>query len=497
MPFRIVFSTKQLSTMENENNFTRRDFIGASAATAVGLTILPNQVVSGLGHTPPSDKLNIAAIGVGGKGQVNLRNMKSENIVALCDIDWKYAAKTFEEYPSAKKYKDFRIMLAEMNKDIDAILIATPDHTHAVCALASMQLGKHVYVQKPLTHTVFESRVLLEASRKYKVVTQMGNEGHSSDNVADVCELIWSGAIGTIEHVDAFTDRPIWPQGLTRPTQGMWLPEGLNWDLFIGPAPMRPYHEAYHPWNWRGWWDFGTGALGDMACHVLDVVFASLKLGHPTSVEASSSIFNNESAPNTSLIRYMFPERTIVGKTKMPAVQVTWYDGGLLPTRPEGLPDGIELGEGKNGVVFHGSKGKLVCGNYGNKFRLLPEEKFAKLVRPPKTVRRVGTSHEMDWVRACKESPENRIMPASNFEYACPLNEMVVMGNLAVRMQGLRKKLMWDGANMNFTNLSDEDKITVVNGITGTEPKKIEINAKQYAAELVKTNYRAGWDLKI
>ncbi len=483
--------------MEDKNNFTRRDFVGASAATAVGLTILPNQVVSGLGHTPPSDRLNIAAIGVGGKGHANLKNMKSENIVALCDIDWKYASKTFEEYQSAKHYKDFRIMLEEMNKDIDAVLIATPDHTHAVCALAAMQHGKHVYVQKPLTHTVFESRILLEASRKYKVVTQMGNEGHSSDNVADVCELIWSGAIGTVEHVEAFTDRPIWPQGLTRPTMGMWLPEGLNWDLFIGPAPMRPYHEAYHPWNWRGWWDFGTGALGDMACHVLDIVFASLKLGHPISVEASSSTFNNESAPNTSLIRYMFPERIITSKTKMPAVQVSWYDGGLMPGRPEGLPDGIELGEGKNGVVFHGSKGNLVCGNYGSKYRLLPEEKFTKMVRPPKTVRRVGTSHEMDWVRACKESPENRIMPASNFEYACPLNEMVVMGNLAVRMQGLSKKLMWDAANMTFTNLSDDDKITVTNGIPGSEPKKLEINAKQYAAELVKTNYRKGWNLNI
>ena len=482
--------------MENKNSVRRRDFIGASAAAAASLTILPSQVIGGLGHRAPSDKLNIAGIGVGGKGQVNLRNMKSENIVVLCDIDWKYAAKTFDQYPAAKRYKDFRIMLEEMNKDIDAVVIATPDHTHAVCALAAMQHGKHVYVQKPLTHTVYESRVLLEASRKYKVVTQMGNEGHSSDNVADVCELIWSGAIGTIEQVEAFTDRPIWPQGLTRPPQGMWLPEGLNWDLFIGPAPMRPYHQAYHPWNWRGWWDFGTGALGDMACHVLDVAFAALKLGHPTAMEASSSFFNNESAPNTSLIRYNFPARENIGKMKMPAVKVTWYDGGLIPARPEGLPDGIELGEGKNGVVFHGSKGKLVCGNYGNKYRLLPEENFAKLVKPPKSVRRVTTSHEMDWVRACKESPESRILPASNFEYACPLNEMVVMGNLAVRMQGLRKKLMWDGANMTFTNLTDDDKISVTNGKPGAEPKKIELNAKQFAAELVKTTYRAGWELK-
>ncbi len=483
--------------MKSKKSISRRGFIVSSTATAAGLTILPSGVVSGLGHSAPSDKLNIAGIGVGGKGQVNLRNMKSENIVALCDIDSTYAAKTFSQYPSAKQFVDFRIMLEAMNKDIDAVLIATPDHTHAVCALAAMQLGKHVYVQKPLTHTVYESRVLLEASRKYKVVTQMGNEGHSSNNVADVCELIWSGAIGEISEVEAWTDRPIWPQGLTRPTQGMWLPDSINWDLFIGPAAMRPYHAAYHPWNWRGWWDFGTGALGDMACHVLDVVNAALKLGHPTSVEASSSAYNSESAPNSSLIRYEFPEREKIGKIKMPAVKITWYDGGLLPSRPKSLPDGKELGQGKNGVIFHGTKGKLVCGNYGGDYKLLPQENFAKLVKPPQILRRVATSHEMDWVRACKESPESRVLPVSNFEYACPLNEMVVMGNLAVRMQGLQKTLKWDGPNMTFTNLSDEDKITIVNGIPGAEPKKIEVNAKQYAAGLIKTNYREGWTLKI
>jgi predicted dehydrogenase len=483
--------------MESPKNFTRREFVGATAVTAAGFTILPSQVVSGLGHKAPTDKLNIAGIGVGGKGQVNLKNMSSENIVALCDIDWNYAAKTFNQYPSAKKYMDFRIMLSEMHKDIDAVMIATPDHTHAVCALAAMQLGKHVYVQKPLTHTVYESRMLLEASRKYKVVTQMGNEGHSSDSVAEVCELIWSGAIGTVDKVEAWTDRPIWPQGLTRPPQGMWLPEGINWDLFIGPAAMRPYHSAYHPWNWRGWWDFGTGALGDMACHVLDIVFAALKLGHPDTVEASSSTFNNESAPNCSLIRYNFPSREDIGKLKMPALDVVWYDGGLLPSRPDSLPDGIELGQGKNGVIFHGSKGKLVCGNYGSGYKLLPEEKFAKLVKPPKTVRRIEVHHEMDWVRACKESPETRVLPASNFEYACPLNEMVVMGNLAVRMQGLQKKLKWDGENMTFTNLSDNDKIKVSTGIPGSDPKTLELNAKQFSAELVKTNYRKGWTLTV
>ena len=483
--------------MENKKSISRRGFIASSAVTATGITILPNKVVGGLGHPAPSDKLNIAGIGVGSKGGVNLKNMNTQNIVAISDIDWNYAAKTFSQYPDAKKYKDYRIMLEQSHKDFDAVVIATPDHTHAVCALAAMQLGKHVYVQKPLTHTVFESRILLEASRKYKVVTQMGNEGHSGNDVADVCELIWSGAIGEVASVDAWTDRPIWPQGLSRPAQGMWLPDGLNWDLFIGPAPMRPYHSAYHPWNWRGWWDFGTGALGDMACHVLDVVFASLKLGHPSSVEASSSTFNNESAPNSSMIHYTFPSRQPVGKQKMPEVNVTWYDGGLQPARPDSMPEGMELGQGKNGIIFHGTKGKIVCGNYGGNYKLLPLDKYSKLVMPPQTVRRVTTSHEMDWVRACKESPESRILPASNFEYACPLNEMVVMGNLAVRMQGLQKKLKWDGENMTFTNLADNDKITVTNGITGGEPKKFELNAKKFAAELIKTNYREGWSLKI
>ena len=486
---------------------SRRRFLGVSATAALGVSasaaglfdIVPSNTVSGLGHIAPSDKLNIAGIGIGkgGKGRVNLNNMKSENIVALCDIDWDISKETFDTYPNAKKYYDYRKMLDEMGKSIDAAVIATPDHTHAVIAMAAMQSGKHVYVQKPLTHSVYESRTLLEASRRYGIVTQMGNEGHSNDAVSEVCEWIWSGAIGEITHIDAWTDRPIWPQGLTRPEQGMWQPDHINWDLFIGPAAMRPYHRAYHPWDWRGWWDFGTGALGDMACHVLDAPFAAMKLGHPVSVVASSTAINTESAPVAATINYEFPARPKVGKFNLPAVTVTWYDGGLLPKRPDELPDGVEMGEGRNGILFHGTKGKLICGNYGGKYMLLPESKFKDMKKPPATLRRVGMSHEMDFVRACKESPENRVLPLSNFEYAGPLNEMVVMGNLAVRLKGLNKKLAWDGENMRITNLSDTEEIRVTNGIPGQEPRQIRLNAKQAAEEYIRHTYRAGWSLGV
>jgi hypothetical protein len=481
--------------MEKKQITSRRNFIAATSASIAGLTIVPSHVISGMGHKAPSDKLNIAGIGIGGKGRTNLKNMKSENIVALCDIDQNYAAKTFNEYPAAKRFVDYRKMLDEFGKSFDAVIIATPDHTHTVCGLAAMQSGKHVYVQKPLTHSVYESRVMLEASRKYKVVTQMGNEGHSSNTVAEVCEWIWSGAIGEISHVDAWTDRPIWPQGIMRPTDIMPVPEGIDWDLFIGPAPMRPYHSAYHPFNWRGWYDFGTGALGDMACHVLDVIFAALKPGNPDNIEASSSPLNTESGPISSLIRYNFAARQKIGDLAMPPLSVTWHDGGLLPARPDELPDGVEPGTGRNGVIFYGTKGKLVCGNYGEKYKLLPLDKFKDAPKPPESVRRIPVSHEMDWVRACKESAANRILPASNFEYACPLNEMVVMGNLAVRLQGLQRKLQWDDKNMRISNISDNDKIRVQNGIPGVEPKMVVLNAKQASEEYIRTTYREGWKI--
>jgi predicted dehydrogenase len=281
----------------------RRDFLNAAGMATVGITIVPGQVMGKkFGFVAPSDKLNIAGVGVGGMGRNNLKAMAAENIVALCDVDWEYASKTFQDYPNAKRYTDWRVMFDEMGKSIDAVVVATPDHTHAIVTAHAITLGKHVYTQKPLTHSVYESRLLTRLAGKYRVATQMGNQGNSYTDIRRVCEWIWSGAIGEVTEVHAWTDRPIWPQGLQRPTEKMKVPKTLNWDLFLGPAVYRPYHSAYTPWNWRGWWDFGTGALGDMACHVLDPVFWALKLKYPSNVEATSTLLNTESAPHAEII---------------------------------------------------------------------------------------------------------------------------------------------------------------------------------------------------
>jgi len=258
-----------MSKTKKENSLTRRDFVGRTLAASAAFTIVPSYAVSGLGHTAPSDKLNIAGIGVGGMGLANLKNLTSQNIVGLCDVDWKYAKGAFDMFPKAKKYWDWRKMFDEMGNEIDGIVVATADHTHAIISAHAMTMGKHVYLQKPLTHSVYESRLLTKLAAEHKVATQMGNQGASGAGVAETCEILWSGAIGDVKRVESFTDRPIWPQGLNTPERGDWVPDTLNWDLFTGPAKMRPFNEVYHPWNWRGWWDYGTGALGDMACHIL------------------------------------------------------------------------------------------------------------------------------------------------------------------------------------------------------------------------------------
>jgi hypothetical protein len=486
---------------ENQNNMTRRSFLETTSAVAAGFTILPASVISGLGKRAPSDKLNIAVVGIGGMGNSNLKAVKgTENIIALCDVDWAYAKNVFAENPNAKAYWDWRRMYDEMGKSIDAVIVATADHTHAIIAATAMTLGKHVYVQKPLTHTVYESRLLTRLAAKYKVATQMGNQGSSAEGVNLTKEWIQNGEIGEIRKVESFTDRPIWPQGLNVP-KGEWVPDTLNWDLFIGPAKMRPYNSLYTPWNWRGWWDFGTGALGDMACHILHPVFKSLRLQYPIKAQGSSTLLLTDCAPNAQMVKLTYPERVAPkgSKIKYPQLEVVWYDGGLQPPKPNGWPAGKDMNNNGGGVLFHGTKDILICGCYGRDPWLLS----GRVPVVPKTERRVELSHEMDWVRACKESPDNRVPAKSDFSEAGPFNEMVVMGVLAVRLQGLNKELEWNGEKMEFTNISDSDQVrltisdnfTIIDGDPKFDRPNINMNAKAFASEMVRHTYRQGWSL--
>ena len=486
---------------------SRIHFLSSSFTAAAGFSILPSNVIAGFGHTPPSDKLNIAGIGVGGKGFTNLKFMEKENnIVALCDVDWDYAGRNaFQKWPLAKKYMDYREMF-EKQKDIEAVMIATPDHSHALPAVMAMRQGLHVFVQKPLTHSVYESRILRETAQRYGVATQMGNQGNSDEGIRLICEWIWSGAIGEVYHVDTWTNRPIWPQGLTAPKDRKRIPKNLNWDLFIGTAKFREYNPVYHPWNWRGWWDFGTGALGDMGCHIIDPVFKALMLEFPVSVEASSSAFNIDSAPNSEVIRYEFPRRDNLPKVAMPPVTMSWYDGGLMPTRPEELAFGEKMGDDDGGCIFYGTKGKIMCGAYGLEPTLLPTREMESFRQPQKSIRRISNAweggHEQDWIRACKESKETRLEASSNFNYAAPLNETVVMGVLAVKLQSLERKLLWDGVNMRFTNISSTDKIRVlskdefevINGDPKFKKEYQTLPALEMAEEWIRHNYRSGWE---
>lgn len=486
----------------------RRDFVKKAGVAAAGLTLVPPKAVSGLGHTAPSDKLNIAGIGIGGKGHINLQGMASENIVALCDVDWKYADACFREFPQARRYYDWRTMYDEMDRSIDAVMVSTADHTHALVAAHAITLGKHVYCQKPLTHSVYESRLLTRLAEKYKVATQMGNQGNSGDGVRQLCEWIWNNEIGEIREVHAWTDRPIWPQGIERPEKAMPVPKTLKWDLFIGPAPMRPYNEIYTPWNWRGWWDFGTGAFGDMACHVLDPVFRALKLGYPDKVRGSSTLINTESAPHAETVEFSFPARDNMPKLALPPVKVHWYDGGLLPNMTDILPEGENLmKDGLGGCLFIGSKDTLMCGCGGYYPRLLsgrvPDVKPYLRRIPGGDVFYPDGPHEQDWIRACKENPDSRTESSSAFAYAGPFNEMVLLGVLAIRLQSLNKALNWDGPGMRFTNISPSDEIrivtsdrfSVIDGHPTFNRKYASSNAATAAAEYIKHSYREGWSL--
>ncbi|MEA1875913.1 MAG: Gfo/Idh/MocA family oxidoreductase [Bacteroidota bacterium] len=436
-----------------KKSVSRRDFLTRTGIATAGVMVVPRHVIGGKGYIAPSDKLNIAAIGSGGMGAGNIGRVTSENIVALCDVDFNRAANTFKKFPKAKQYKDFRVMMNKQ-KDIDAVIIATPDHVHAIAAMSAISRGKHVYVQKPLTHNVFEARRLTEAAREFNIASQMGNQGRSGEGTRRLSEWIWAGAIGDVTEVHSWTNRPVWPQGIGRPSEVEQIPDNLDWDLWLGPAPERPYNSNYLPFNWRAWYDFGAGALGDMGCHILDPVFSALKLKYPIWVQGSRSydvqemwkrFDNQETYPRSTMITYKFPARE-----GMPPVKLKWYDGGILPEWPAALDNANIPKDG--GSMFIGTEGIIMCSTYGGDVQMFPKDRFMEYKSLPKTLKRIETSHEMNWVEACKGGEA----ACSNFDYSGPLTEMVLMGNLAIRVPGQR--LLWDGENMRVTNNEDANR---------------------------------------
>ncbi len=437
----------------------RRKFLAGAAGAVGAFTIVPHHVLGGAGSRPPSEKLNIAGIGIGGMGAGNLNACSSESIVALCDVDDKYAAGTFQKYPQAKRYRDYRVMLDKEDRNIDAVVVATPDHTHAVIGMECIRRRKHIYLQKPLAHSIYEVRALTEAARQAKVQTQMGNQGRSADEMRILYEWIQDGAIGPVREVYAWSDRPVggdpWSDFpiMARPKETPPVPSTLDWDLWLGPAPYRPYHLVYCPTTWRGWWDFGTGALGDMGCHILDPAFYALKLGHPARVEATTTHCDPEVAaetyPRASIVRYEFPARG-----EMPPVKLTWFDGRLLPPWPKDLEPGRRLAG--NGALLIGEKGTIMHGSHGaGGVRIIPETKMRAYDRPAATLPRVprgAAGHEQDWVRACKDGK----LASSTFDYGGPLTEMVLLGVLAMRLKDT--PLEWDPENLKVTNCDEANQ---------------------------------------
>jgi predicted dehydrogenase len=481
-----------INNLKYNDVLKRRKFLKNSAIAATGFFIVPRHVL-GRGFTAPSDKLNIAGIGVGGKAQVNLPfayNKGSDNIVALCDVDERMAVNARKNWPQAPFYRDFREMLEKENKNIDAVIITTPDHMHGVQALAAMQLGKHVYLEKPLTHDIYEARTLTRAAKQYKLVTQMGNQGSSGDDTRLVETWVQSGLIGDVHTVHCWTNRPTWPQGVPMPTGKFEVPKELDWDLWLGTAPDRDYNPAFLPAIWRGWSDYGTGSLGDMGCHFIDVPYRALKLGYPVSMECNvGSVYtgyfkeaiNTDSYPPSSITYIQFPKRAT-----MPPVELVWYDGGMKPKRPAELLPDEQMGEQDGGIIFEGTKGKIMAGLFGRKPTLLPLKRM-KEVNLPKSkfpfVENGTDGHQQQWVKACKKGYGT--YTSSSFDLAGPLTETVLMGNLAVRSYNYseqdakgaktfpgRKKLLWDGENMKVTNF---------------EP----------ANQFIRRDYRGNWKMEL
>lgn len=465
---------------------SRRAFLGRSAlvASAFQFQFVPGSVLGLNGAEPANSRLNIAGIGIGGQGGSDVNQFPDENIVALCDVDWSHASGTFKRFPNARKWKDYRKMLEEQ-KDIDAVVVGTPDHLHAFASIAAMRAGKHVYCEKPLTHSVWEARQVTAFARKTKLATQMGNQGVASLDTRRLCELVWADAIGPVREAHVWTDRPAqglfkeyWPQGVDRPKDTPPVPETLEWDLWLGPAPLRPYHPVYLPFKWRGWWDFGTGALGDIGCHAIDPVFRALKLGAPTSVQGSSTRVNTETYPLGSMVTYQFPARgaepqahntytrgldpKVAGGLAMPEVKLVWYDGGLRPPRPEALPKGVPMGD--NGRLLIGDKGFILGST------VWPEARRKEIGTIPEVITH-SAGHYLEWARACKGGPA----AGSNFDFAGPLAEAVLLGNVALRVQLreelTRTRLLWDSDALAVSNVPE-------------------------AAPFIRREYRQGWMLE-
>jgi predicted dehydrogenase len=458
------------------SQISRRKFLRQTAASAAAFTIIPRFVLGGKGYIAPSDTLYVAGIGVGGKGTSDLTGFaahRNAKIAFLCDVDDEMAKESRENFKDAKYYKDFRIMLDKEQKNIDAVSVSTPDHTHFAAAMAAMERKKHVYVQKPLTYSIDEARQLTEAAKKYKVVTQMGNQFASANHVRTAKEYVDAGLIGDVTEVIAWTNRPVWPQGIPTPAGKHEVPSTLDWNLWLGPAPYRDYNPAYHPFNWRGWWPFGTGALGDMGCHIMDAAFRILPIDYPSEVECSTTTIwegffkeanYNESCPASSIIHLKFPRKDGKGNLNM-----TWMDGGLLPQRPEELLPEEQLGDWNGGYLFIGTKGKMM-GNYNTAPVLLPTARMKEVTLPSPTLPRVANGeagHYTQWVEACLKG-YGKMELSSPFEYAGPFTEAVLMGNLALRSYAMkgpegraypgRKKLLWDAKNMKITNFDEANQ---------------------------------------
>ncbi len=440
--------------MKKSSKLTRRAFLTVSTASAIGLSLSPrcNAAKVVPGKISPNEKLNIAGVGAGGQGRSDIMSCRKENIVALCDVDERRSLEVFTNFPKAKKFTDFRKMLEKRHKDIDAVTVTVPDHTHAHVAYMAMKMGKHVYVQKPLTHTVAEARLLTNTAREMGVATQMGNQGHSGNGVRKQCEMVWSGAIGQVREAHVWTNRPSWEQGINHALEGQEVPKTLDWKQWLSGSADRPYNQGYLPGKWRGWQDFGAGALGDMACHIMDPVFWSLRLNEAEwyTVETVDIKGKNDfTFPHASTIKYSFSARG-----DMEPVDVYWYDGGHMPPRPAGIPDNQVIGDGEwtgrtNGSYMVGDDGVLTAGEYGGNPRLLPDERMAEYTMPEESIPRVRfQNHYRNWIEACK----GLHVACSNFDYSGPFTEMVLFGNLTIRTG---EKYEWDNKSGLVKNVAD------------------------------------------